>query len=463
MTINSAKLSLDPDSREASQHPSDTSQSKLIKPLSPLSLSDFVAGISQLTVIGVMETTDIVEAIHRDIVLRPLGLLNHRYGKLWQHGISHRVYGAVKGITSLVGQSLTLGINQYSRLARRLPAQSLSPQLMSVVNVMNGVMGDHLVTHSNPLALPMTLYQQQLDPHDPLQNLQLMPLLSLSNEFTDSALADSRVTNKISGSVVIMLHGLCMGHLNWQPENQHSLGHRILQQMPDATLLYLNYNTGQRISTNGQQFAKWLHRLTNQNPDITRINLIGHSMGGLVSRSALYYGAQAHYEWVDKVNKLITLGTPHHGAVLERIGDFVQQSIAKLPFAGALAKLGDIRSVGIIDLRHGSVRDEDWQALQSRSVLPDEARHFTPLPEHISCYFLAGSLSEEGDESDMGHLLGDGLVNIPSALGEHTDEHTLDVPDAHKAVFYEVSHLALLTDERVLNQTLEWLQESQLG
>lgn len=59
----------------------------------------------------------------------------------------------------------------------------------------------------------------------------------------------------------------------------------------------------------------------------------------------------------------------------------------------------------------------------------------------------------------MSLLLGDGLVNIPSALGEHTDEHTLDIPDTHKAVFYEVSHLALLTDERVLNQTVEWLVE----
>lgn len=182
-------------------------------------------------------------------------------------------------------------------------------------------------------------------------------------------------------------------------------------------------------------------------------------MGGLVSRSALYYGSEISDSWVSKVDKLITLGTPHHGAVLERIGDIVQQSISKLPFAGSLGKLGDIRSTGIIDLRHGSVRDEDWQSLATRSVLPDSERQITPLPPDITAYFVAGTLSEAEDSSKMSYVLGDGLVNINSALGEHTEMHTLQVPKERKKVFYGVGHFGLLSDKRVLKQTVEWLQE----
>ncbi|MCD9150823.1 alpha/beta hydrolase [Psychrobacter sanguinis] len=223
----------------------------------------------------------------------------------------------------------------------------------------------------------------------------------------------------------------------------------------------LNYNTGRRISINGREFAKLLQILVTKHPNITKINLVGHSMGGLVSRSALYYGGETSDSWVSKVDKLITLGTPHHGAVLERIGDIVQQSISKLPFAGSLGKLGDIRSTGIIDLRHGSVRDEDWQSLATRSVLPDSERQVTPLPPHITAYFLAGTLSETEDSSKMSYLLGDGLVNINSALGEHTEMHTLQVPKERKKVFYGVGHFGLLSDKQVLDQAIDWLSDSQ--
>ena len=139
----------------------------------------------------------------------------------------------------------------------------------------------------------------------------------------------------------------------------------------------------------------------------------------------------------------------------------MQQSISKLPFAGSLGKLGDIRSTGIIDLRHGSIRDEDWQSLATRSVLPDSERQVTPLPPHITTYFLAGTLSETEEEgsSKMSYLLGDGLVNINSALGEHTEMHTLQVPKDRKEVFYGVGHFGLLSDKQVLKQAVDWLNE----
>ena len=443
---------------ESSPHQSEPNQSdrQTIESISEpvlntkayLSMSDFLEGISQLAIIGVIETTGIVEAIHREIVLRPLGLLNHKYGRLWHKGIGSRVYSLVKGITSVVGHSLAFGITQYNQLLGHKNPQPLPVSLTMLVNTINGVMGDHLVTNHNPLALPMMLYTSQGEP------------LVLSQQSEQTA-QDYSGAETLSSTVVILLHGLCMGYVNWQPNQSDSLGQMILKRQPEVSVLYLNYNTGRRISINGREFAKLLQALVNKHPHITKINLVGHSMGGLVSRSALYYGSETSDSWVSKVDKLITLGTPHHGAVLERIGDIVQQSISKLPFAGSLGKLGDIRSTGIIDLRHGSIRDEDWQSLATRSVLPDSERQVTPLLPHITAYFLAGTLSEVEDSSKMSYLLGDGLVNINSALGEHTEMHTLQVPKERKKVFYGVGHFGLLSDKQVLKQAIDWLSDGE--
>ena len=237
-------------------------------------------------------------------------------------------------------------------------------------------------------------------------------------------------------------------------------GDAIAKSQPETTVLYLDYNTGRRISRSGRQFSQLLQNLVDDNPNISQIDLVGHSMGGLVSRSALFYAEQEHLDWIMRVGNLITLGSPHHGAVLERIGNHVQDIIAKLPFAGSLAKLGDMRSAGIIDLRHGSIRDADWNALEGRSVLPQDFRHPARLPSGIKTYFAASALIETHYDSKMTSLLGDGLVSVASALGEDDVEHALFVPDGHKAVFYGVSHMNLINSRRVREQVVEWLLDN---
>ncbi|EBO3250175.1 hypothetical protein YI43_24120, partial [Salmonella enterica subsp. enterica serovar Enteritidis] len=112
----------------------------------------------------------------------------------------------------------------------------------------------------------------------------------------------------------------CMNHLDWSNRKYEGIGAKLLAQRDRNTMLYLNYNTGRRISANGRSLANTLQDLVVRNPRITSIDLIGHSMGGLVSRSALFYGKQNVYSWVNMVENLVCLGSPHHGAVLERFG-----------------------------------------------------------------------------------------------------------------------------------------------
>ncbi|TXD97082.1 hypothetical protein ES754_08720 [Psychrobacter frigidicola] len=398
----------------------------------PISLADVFEGVAQLATMGVVEITDIVEAIHREIILRPLGRFNEGSLTKWQRGITGRIYGTVRKAMFLVGNNLVSGLRLYNNMSTPKDEQTLPRNLRRLINILNGVMGDHLVTHNNPLAVSMVLYNRQCQ----LQH------------------------QKLSGRIIILCHGLCMSHLSWHVSKNNNLGECILRSQPTSTVLYLNYNTGRRISINGRNFSRVLQDLVDNNPDVSQIDLVGHSMGGLVARSALFYGKQQGFNWVQRVGNLITLGSPHHGASLERIGNYVQDRIAKLPFAGSLAKLGDLRSAGIIDLRHGSIRDADWQSVEGRSVLPREFRHPTRLPLHVRTYFIAATLVEGHYDSKATSLLGDGLVMIESALGEDTGEHTLSVPEGHKAIFYGVSHYNLIYNDRVHEQVVAWLLDN---
>ena len=405
------------------------------QPYKPISLVDFFEGLAQLATMGVVEVTDIVEAVHREILLRPLGRFNDGNIDQWQRGITGRIYGVVRTTMQLVGNNLASGLRLYNSVVKPKTVQPLPKNLRRMVNILNGVMGDHLVNHHNPLAVSMTLY----DTYNRVQSAAL------------------------SGRVIILCHGLCLSHLSWKVSGENNLAKALMHSLPSSTVLYLNYNTGRRISSNGRSFAKVLQNLVEDNPDITQIDLIGHSMGGLVSRSALFYGKEQGFSWVKRVSNLITLGSPHHGASLERIGNFVQDKIANLPFAGSLATLGDLRSAGIIDLRYGSIRDADWKFLEGRSVLPAEFRHPTRLPLHVNTYLIAAALIETHFESNTTSLLGDGLVSVESALGEYAEEHTLSVPEGHKAIFYGVNHMNLIYSGRVHQQIIAWLLDSSLG
>ncbi|MGP9518689.1 alpha/beta fold hydrolase [Psychrobacter sp. AOP7-C1-14] len=398
----------------------------------PVSLTDFFEGLAQLATIGVVEITEIVEAIHREVILRPLGRFNDKHLNKWSRGFTGRIYGTIRHVMQMVGNNLASVLRIYKNLIIQKSGQPLPDSLKKLVNVLNGVMGDHLVNNQNAIAIPMMLYTQDGKPQNDV----------------------------LSGRIAILCHGLCMSHLSWHAQVDHDLGEAIHISQPDTTVLYLDYNTGRRISRSGRKFSQLLQALVDDNPNITQIDLVGHSMGGLVARSALFYGEQDRLDWIKRVGNLITLGSPHHGAVLERIGNYVQDIIAKLPFAGSLAKLGDMRSAGIIDLRHGSIRDADWKALEGRSVLPQDFRHPAQLPSDIKTYFVASALLETHYDSKVTDLLGDSLVSVASALGEDDAEHALFVPDGHKAVFYGVNHMNLIHSRRVREQVVEWLLDN---
>jgi pimeloyl-ACP methyl ester carboxylesterase len=221
--------------------------------------------------------------------------------------------------------------------------------------------------------------------------------------------------------------------------------------------VYLHYNSGLHVSINGRAFAGLIEDLLHAWPvPVQELVIIGHSMGGLVARSACHYGKLARHDWLRHLGKIVFLGTPHHGAPLERGGNWVDVILGASPYSAAFARLGKIRSAGITDLRYGNLVDEDWER-HDRFARSKDKRLAVPLPDAAQCYAVGASIAKRaGDRREQ--LLGDGLVPLPSALGQHANPGlSLPIPQSRQWIGYGMNHLDLLDRTEVYEQIREWL------
>jgi pimeloyl-ACP methyl ester carboxylesterase len=221
--------------------------------------------------------------------------------------------------------------------------------------------------------------------------------------------------------------------------------------------VYLHYNSGRHVSQNGREFAGLLEQLVASWPvPVDELVIVGHSMGGLVARSACHQAAQAQQRWLAALTKLVFLGTPHHGAPLERGGQVFDMLLGLSPYVAPFARLGKARSAGITDLRFGNLQDADWQGRDRHAQRRDDRRP-TPLPDGVDAYVVAATNSESARGLHSA-LLGDGLVPPASALGEHRDPAlALTLPKAHRQVVTSSSHWDLLSRDDVYAQMRHWL------
>jgi len=388
-------------------------------------------GANRLTVAGIAGVVDLVEAMHQQIAGLP-GILAKPKGSRTT-GITRLVYRSIHGVIGLVGHGLDRLLAQFEPL---LVERSTWPGREPLLAALNGVLGDYLAASHNPLAVSMEMRQHGI---------------ALPGEREALAAAIPRA----GGKLVVLLHGLCMSDLQWKRKG-HDHGAALADDLA-YTPVYLHYNSGLHISTNGKVFAEQLEALVQCWPvPLTELVLVGHSMGGLVARSACHYGALANHEWRRRVGKVVFLGTPHHGAPLERSGNWVDILLSSNGYSAPLARLGKIRSAGITDLRFGNLLDEDWHR-RDRFARGGDRRVAVPLPEGIACYAIAASTGKsEGDLSDR--LIGDGIVPLASALGRHANpKFALTFEPSRQWVAYGTNHLDLLSRPEVYARIKAWL------
>lgn len=392
---------------------------------------DNLRGATRLAIEATEGVTSLVEAMHVTIAGGPevLGRPLERPTRVFNEVL----YGSIRSVTRFVGASIDRALAQLMPMLGESDSAHRSEEEDAVLAVLNGVLGDYLQETGNPLAIPMRLRHAGI-------------ALELEPRALRAALPEA------GRKLLVLVHGSCQSDRQWCRRG-HDHGASLSRDL-GYTPVYLHYNTGLHISTNGRQFAGLLDELVTAWPSpLDELVIVAHSMGGLVSRNACHVAEEEGYLWRWKLRALVCLGSPHHGAPLERGGNWVDRLLGISRYSAPLARLGQIRSAGVTDLRYGNVLDEHWQG-RDRFAHGGDSRSPLPLPDGVACYAIAATTaSHEGRK-----LPGDGLVPVNSALGRHPrPELALAFQESHQWIGYGMGHLDLLSRPEVYATIRQWL------
>jgi pimeloyl-ACP methyl ester carboxylesterase len=163
------------------------------------------------------------------------------------------------------------------------------------------------------------------------------------------------------------------------PQRSDAMGGTELGAAYGMQPIYARYNTGRRVHTNGLALARALERHAS---GADRIVLLGHSMGGLVARSACHQAAALGHRWLAATDWVISLGTPHQGAPLAKLGAAVTGGLDRidLPAPKVLARLLAARSAGVRDLELGELLDRDPDIVRPPRSRRSRSRPARPTP-----------------------------------------------------------------------------------
>ncbi len=366
--------------------------------------------------------------------------------RILHDAIAGGVYAAVRVVNAAAPRAGSTVASWSAPADARPPSATSSGEL--ILAAVNGLWGDRIHRRHPALAVAMTV-RSAVD--SPGRDVVLTP--------TGIAASFPHATSRI----VVFVHGL------GETERWWSIKSRVYYDEPGVTYgsrlradlgytpVYLRYNTGHRVSDNGRQLAALMDRLVGAWPtEVDEVVFIGHSMGGLVIRSACHYGASDASPWVPAVRQVFCLGTPHLGAPLERGVNAAAWLLGRLPETRPVAGLLNLRSVGVKDLRYGAVVEEDWQGVDADEFLRDRCTE-VPLLAHATHYFIGATVTKD-HRHPLGARVGDMLVQFPSASGQGR-RRRIPFDVEHGRHFGRLHHFDLLNHPDVYAQIRSWLQQ----
>jgi len=357
-------------------------------------MADEMRALTRLAVEELHEATGGIGAVHRAIADR--AFVGRGASKALHDGIAGAVYAAVRGGMTVAGRAADASLAVRER--REVPP--------ALLGVLNGLRGDALEREGSPLALGMTAEGGEASPR-----------------------------------LAVFVHGLFETELAWRYGGGPTYGERLAADH-DLAPVHVRYNSGRHVSENGRLLADllaaWPHPLEH-------VVLVGHSMGGLVARSACHIAGERGDHWVRHVTHVVSLGSPHTGAPLESAVHYAAAALGVLPETKPFARGLRRRSAGIRDLRRGSLVDEDWRDRDPEALRAAACRE-VPLLGGVTHCFVAATITSN-PRHPVARVLGDWLVLEASA--SHRAQQSLHVGGAH--------HLALLNHPQVYARLSEWL------
>ncbi|MES2884778.1 MAG: alpha/beta fold hydrolase [Pseudomonadota bacterium] len=350
-------------------------------------------------------------------------------------GITDGVYGVIKGIGGALFKQADVALKLAERNFQPATqtAAAITPPAIArdnLVSAISGLIGDAMSQERNPLRVKLGFYRE-------------------GHRTSLSAPVLAATYPEATGKLVVFIHGLCCNEHSWRlyAEQHTPYGDQLAAK--GYTPLYVRYNSGLHISLNGRTLARQIDKLVSLWPvPVTEVVLIGHSMGGLVARSAAYKAAKSNMTWPAKVSHILCLGTPHTGAPLEQFVHAATPVLEAFPLSRPLAKVLAVRSEGIRDLRHGFVADEHWKKRTTEERTAD-ARTEIPRIASVKYHFIGSSIGLD-EHHWLGKAIGDGLVKLPSSTAR-------ELADADTATLYSAHHMQLLNHPAIYKEIAQRL------
>jgi pimeloyl-ACP methyl ester carboxylesterase len=407
-----------------------------------------IAALAALGTEAAVGLTRSIHGVHRAIAGRAWGATGPAGApvRAVHDPVASVVYGSVRSGIHLGGRAGGAVLGVAGELAGvRTPSQT--PAGRFGLGVLNAFLGDRLAEGHSPLAVTMGVRRD-------------------GNEVSVDRPGLARAFPAATGGVVVFLHGLTETEASWRWRGSDRDGVEPVATYADRlerdlglTPVLLRYNSGRRVADNGRDLATLLGALVEAWPvPVEHVHLIGHSMGGLVIRSACHIGADEGRPWTERVRSAVYLGTPHLGAPLARVTHLLGRAMAAVPETRPFAAILSRPSAGIADLRDGRVHP----AYTADGSWFDGELHDVPLLGTCRHHAVVASVSRHPD-SATGRLVGDLLVQTASASGRHarTGVRHLGFSDVDVVAFGGVHHLSLLNHPAVYRQLRTWLAEAR--
>ncbi len=327
---------------------------------------------------------------------------------------THRHVGITTGVyRTLRFGAVVVGLGIDARVPRDSPTSDAAGAFVT------GVWGDRLGPREDSLAIEMGVRDRSGVP------------VSLGTK-----LAASYPT--ATPRIVVLVHGLTKTERCWRGTTESPGLLDILEEDETVTPITVRYNTGLAIRDNGEKLAALLDEIHVHWPvAVESMTLVGHSMGGLVIRSACGSGVREGHRWLDDVTDVITIASPHRGAPLEKFAHIVARGLAATDRTRPLSDFLDGRSQGIKDLRLGDV-----------GVDPLESPEISHMLSRIRHHVIAGVVTSDPSHP-LGAVVGDLMVRPTSGTNPP------DVTPVDVAVLGGVNHANLLNDRAVISHLME--------
>ena len=307
--------------------------------------------------------------------------------------VTDGIYDAVRASLRMLGE---LGAVAADHLGTE--EATPSPAATKARAIAHGVVNEDLIALAPELDIDLTLRHEGRDlPADPE---------ALQDAYPDA-----------SDRIAVFLHGLVDSEDVWftRPDEGPMMPH-IAAEL-GVTAVLVRYGTGRAVGHNGDDLTDLLEDLVASWPvPVAELQIVGHSMGGLVARAAGYAAVSRGHTWTSSLTDIVYLGTPHLGSWLEKaanVGTWTMRHSSR--YSAPIGTLIDARSRGIKDLRYGTLLEDGWGDTPIDDLLtglvPDE-----PWSEGVTHHLIVGRL-RASVRHPLNAVFGDALVRTGSASG----------------------------------------------